>query len=170
MTNLSYLATDMEVNQTEAVAHTLLVEEFERLQEFGAGESKLTSISPTFLPFATTGRSQFDTNTEIRPDIQFFCNFSLFQSLPDSWAIDQLFPIMPIERLNEKPTRNCTLQDITCDSDGKITNFTTACSLSFLCQYPTCYLLRCYRYLPWRRYLCQALFCPQMLCKIIHIA
>ena len=52
-----------------------------------------------------------------------FCNFSLFQSLPDSWAIDQLFPIMPIQRLNERPTRHATLQDITCDSDGKISNF-----------------------------------------------
>ncbi|MCD8385337.1 MAG: biosynthetic arginine decarboxylase [Bacteroidales bacterium] len=58
------------------------------------------------------------------PD-KYFCNFSLFQSLPDSWAIDQLFPIMPIERLDEKPTKNCTLQDITCDSDGKIANFIT---------------------------------------------
>ncbi|MGI6232682.1 MAG: biosynthetic arginine decarboxylase [Prevotella sp.] len=55
---------------------------------------------------------------------KYFCNFSLFQSLPDSWAIDQLFPIMPIQRLNERPTRNATLQDITCDSDGKIANFT----------------------------------------------
>jgi arginine decarboxylase len=54
---------------------------------------------------------------------KYFCNFSLFQSLPDSWAIDQLFPIMPIQRLNERPTRNATLQDITCDSDGKIANF-----------------------------------------------
>ena len=54
---------------------------------------------------------------------KYFCNFSLFQSLPDSWAIDQLFPIMPIQRLNEAPTRNATLQDITCDSDGKIANF-----------------------------------------------
>ncbi len=54
---------------------------------------------------------------------KYFCNFSLFQSLPDSWGIDQLFPIMPIQRLNERPTRNCTLQDITCDSDGKIANF-----------------------------------------------
>ena len=54
---------------------------------------------------------------------QYFCNFSLFQSLPDSWAIDQLFPIMPIQRLTERPTRNATLQDITCDSDGKIANF-----------------------------------------------
>ena len=56
---------------------------------------------------------------------KYFCNFSLFQSLPDSWAIDQLFPIMPIPRLTERPTRNATLQDITCDSDGKITNFIT---------------------------------------------
>ena len=56
------------------------------------------------------------------PD-KYFCNFSLFQSLPDLWAIDQLFPIMPIQRLDEKPTRNCTIQDITCDSDGKIANF-----------------------------------------------
>lgn len=54
---------------------------------------------------------------------KYFCNFSLFQSLPDSWAIDQLFPIMPIQRLNEKPSRYATLQDITCDSDGKISNF-----------------------------------------------
>ena len=54
---------------------------------------------------------------------KYFCNFSLFQSLPDSWAIDQLFPIIPIQRLNEAPTRNATLQDITCDSDGKIANF-----------------------------------------------
>lgn len=56
---------------------------------------------------------------------KYFCNFSLFQSLPDSWAIDQLFPIMPIQRLTERPTRNATLQDMTCDSDGKITNFVT---------------------------------------------
>lgn len=54
---------------------------------------------------------------------RYFCNFSLFQSLPDSWAIDQLFPIMPIHRLDEEPTRRGTLQDITCDSDGKIDRF-----------------------------------------------
>lgn len=56
---------------------------------------------------------------------KYFCNFSLFQSLPDAWAIDQIFPIMPIQRLDERPTRNATIQDITCDSDGKITNFVT---------------------------------------------
>jgi arginine decarboxylase len=54
---------------------------------------------------------------------RYFCNFSLFQSLPDSWAIDQLFPIMPIHRLDEEPLRRGTLQDVTCDSDGKIDRF-----------------------------------------------
>ena len=53
----------------------------------------------------------------------YFCNFSVFQSLPDSWAIDQLFPIMPIHRLLEQPVRRGTLQDVTCDSDGKIDRF-----------------------------------------------
>ncbi|MEY2712371.1 MAG: hypothetical protein RLZZ217_391 [Planctomycetota bacterium] len=53
----------------------------------------------------------------------YFCNLSIFQSLPDIWAIKQLFPIMPIHRLDEKPTRKATLADITCDSDGKIDRF-----------------------------------------------
>jgi arginine decarboxylase len=53
----------------------------------------------------------------------YFCNFSVFQSLPDSWAIDHLFPVMPIHRLNEEPTRRAVLADITCDSDGKIDHF-----------------------------------------------
>jgi arginine decarboxylase len=53
----------------------------------------------------------------------YFCNFSVFQSLPDSWAIDQLFPVMPIHRLNEKPARAGVVADITCDSDGKIDHF-----------------------------------------------
>jgi arginine decarboxylase len=54
---------------------------------------------------------------------KYFCNFSLFQSIPDAWAIDQIFPIMPIHRLNEEPTISATIQDMTCDSDGKIDNF-----------------------------------------------
>lgn len=60
--------------------------------------------------------------SKMLPD-KYFCNFSLFQSLPDSWAIDQMFPIMPILRLDEKPTRTATIQDVTCDSDGKINCF-----------------------------------------------
>jgi arginine decarboxylase len=53
----------------------------------------------------------------------YFCNFSVFQSLPDSWAIDQLFPVLPIHRLHEEPSRRGILADITCDSDGKIDHF-----------------------------------------------
>jgi arginine decarboxylase len=53
----------------------------------------------------------------------YFCNFSVFQSVPDSWAIDQLFPVVPIHRLNEEPTNRAVLADITCDSDGKIDHF-----------------------------------------------
>ena len=56
---------------------------------------------------------------------KYFCNFSIFQSLPDSWGIDQVFPIMPLQRLNEEPDRQATLQDITCDSDGKVLSYIT---------------------------------------------
>jgi arginine decarboxylase len=52
-----------------------------------------------------------------------FCNFSLFQSLPDAWAIDQIFPVLPLSQLNEQPERRVILQDITCDSDGKIERY-----------------------------------------------
>jgi len=68
--------------------------------------------------------------SKLLPD-KYFCNFSLFQSLPDSWAIDQIFPILPIERLNEEPTNFATLQDITCDSDGKIDNFISTKNYSY---------------------------------------
>ncbi len=70
-----------------------------------------------------------DTFADIVRELQgtlvdrYFLNFSLFQSLPDSWAIDQLFPIMPVHRLDEEPLRHGTLQDVTCDSDGKIDRF-----------------------------------------------
>jgi arginine decarboxylase len=53
----------------------------------------------------------------------YFCNFSVFQSVPDSWAIDQLFPVVPIHRLEEEPSSRAVLADITCDSDGKIDHF-----------------------------------------------
>ena len=60
---------------------------------------------------------------EIALGDQFLCNFSVFQSLLDHWALGQLFPVMPIHRLNELPDRNATLVDITCDSDGKVSKF-----------------------------------------------
>ena len=72
---------------------------------------------------------EFRVLTKLLAD-KYFCNFSLFQSLPDLWAIDQIFPIMPIQRLGEKPNRVATLQDITCDSDGKISNFISTRNVS----------------------------------------
>jgi len=54
---------------------------------------------------------------------KYFCNFSLFQSVPDAWAIDQLFPIVPLHRLTERPDRRAALQDLTCDSDGQFHNY-----------------------------------------------
>jgi len=65
---------------------------------------------------------EFNSLSKLLSD-KYFCNFSLFQSLPDSWAIDQIFPIIPIHRNGERPIHNATLQDITCDSDGKIDSF-----------------------------------------------
>jgi len=64
----------------------------------------------------------FDEINEKLAD-KYFCNFSLFQSLPDIWAIDQIFPIVPLHRLDEAPDRRATIQDITCDSDGRIDHY-----------------------------------------------
>jgi arginine decarboxylase len=66
--------------------------------------------------------AEIDEIERVLADI-YYCNFSLFQSLPDSWAIDQLFPVMPIHRLHQRPTRNAIIADITCDCDGKIDRF-----------------------------------------------
>jgi len=80
--------------------------------------SKLLKLSKEFdyIPEELTGLQAMVSDT-------YFCNFSVFQSMPDAWAINQLFPIMPIHRLKEAPTRRAILGDITCDSDGKIDQF-----------------------------------------------
>jgi len=83
----------------------------------------------TIAAVARIAQKDRDEYSDIIDDLEatmvdrYFCNFSLFQSLPDSWAIDQIFPIMPIHRLDEEPTRRGTIQDVTCDSDGKIECF-----------------------------------------------
>jgi arginine decarboxylase len=85
------------------------------------------------LYFATCRRLASDESLrlprEIRDEInekladKYFCNFSVFQSIPDVWAIDQIFPIMPLHRLDEPPTRRAVLQDLTCDSDGHVERY-----------------------------------------------
>lgn len=96
------------------------------LRERSLAERLQTAIMNRIAQLASRDEEEYE---DILPDVnaqltdRYFCNFSLFQSLPDSWAIDQLFPIMPVHRLNEEPTRRGTLQDVTCDSDGKIDRF-----------------------------------------------
>lgn len=77
-------------------------------------------------------RKMKDPDEELQNNLQellsdtYFCNFSVFQSMPDSWAVGQLFPVLPIHRLNEEPTRKAVMVDLTCDSDGKIGQFIDA--------------------------------------------
>ena len=107
----------------------------EALDLFGLGMLDLRTRAQVERLFWSIAREVYEMANEIKhspeelkkiakmlPD-KYFCNFSLFQSLPDSWAIDQIFPIMPISRLDEKPERTATIQDITCDSDCEIDNF-----------------------------------------------
>ncbi len=70
----------------------------------------------------TAHREVLDELNEKLAD-KYFCNFSLFQSMPDTWAINQIFPIVPLHRLTERPTRRVVIQDLTCDSDGRIDNY-----------------------------------------------
>jgi arginine decarboxylase len=96
------------------------------LRERAIAEQIYVATANVLARFVQKNRDDFE---DIEADLQatlvdrYFCNFSLFQSLPDSWAIDQLFPIMPIHRLDEEPVRRGTIQDVTCDSDGKIDRF-----------------------------------------------
>ena len=76
-------------------------------------------------PTARAHRDILDELNEKLAD-KYFCNFSLFQSMPDHWAIDQIFPVVPLNRLNEAPTRRAVLQDITCDSDGRVDFYVNA--------------------------------------------
>jgi len=82
----------------------------------------VTTISKDIVHKLKVIPNEFENIEDIIADI-YYCNFSVFQSLPDSWAINQLFPIMPVHRLNEEPTRRALLSDITCDCDGKIDKF-----------------------------------------------
>ncbi len=79
-------------------------------------------VRETLRPTAKPQREMLDELNEKLAD-KYFCNMSVFQSLPDVWAIDQIFPIMPVHRLDETPTRRAVIQDMTCDSDGRIEQY-----------------------------------------------
>ncbi len=96
------------------------------LAERAVGEATTSEIYRDVVYFArTSGRRVAEEIEQLEHEIahKYVCNLSVFQSLPDSYAVGQLFPICPIHRLNERPTLWATIQDITCDSDGKIDKF-----------------------------------------------
>lgn len=115
--------------------HDALQARDEAMSLFSLGYMSLPMRAACERLFWSIGRKVLDTcakRGELPEEIEhlpetlsdiYFCNFSLFQSMPDSWAIDQLFPICPIHRLDEEPTRRGIMADITCDSDGKVDNF-----------------------------------------------
>ena len=95
------------------------------LEDRGLGQELFWGTCERALKFAKAVKhmpEEFE-DLEQRLAHKFICNFSVFQSIPDSWALEQLFPIMPIHRLNEIPERRGYLADLTCDSDGKVDNF-----------------------------------------------
>lgn len=95
------------------------------LEDRGLGQELFWGVCERAIKFAKLAKHMPEEFEDVERMLsrKFICNFSVFQSVPDSWAIDQLFPIMPIHRLNEAPDRKGYLADLTCDSDGKIDNF-----------------------------------------------
>ena len=95
------------------------------LEQRAKAEDLFRAIATKIVDIARNNSELEDIKYALEQELSdsYFCNFSVFQSLPDSWALDQLFPIMPIHRLQERPERRAVLVDITCDSDGHINNF-----------------------------------------------
>jgi arginine decarboxylase len=95
------------------------------LEDRAKGDVLFWEVCARALKFSKTAKvpeEEFDDLKKILAS-KYLCNFSLFRSAPDSWAIGQLFPIMPIHRLNEPPSDFATMVDVTCDSDGRIDHF-----------------------------------------------
>ncbi|MFQ3638562.1 MAG: biosynthetic arginine decarboxylase, partial [Chloracidobacterium sp.] len=95
------------------------------LEDRAKGEILFWEVCERTAKYAQNDKSMIDEYEELRQMLaaKYLCNFSIFRSLPDSWAIDQLFPIMPLHKLDKTPTELATLVDITCDSDGVIDKF-----------------------------------------------
>ena len=95
------------------------------LEERAKGEACFWEAAAKAVRWARTQKFLADEFVELEKQLheKVVCNFSVFQSIPDHWALDQLFPVVPIHRLREKPERRATLVDITCDSDGEIDKF-----------------------------------------------
>jgi arginine decarboxylase len=95
------------------------------LEDRAKAETLFWEIAGKAVRFSKTAKFVADEFVELEQLLhdKYLCNFSVFQSLPDHWALDQLFPVIPVHRLNESPARRATLVDITCDSDGQVEKF-----------------------------------------------
>jgi len=125
LTDRNLLETYHDATQARDEAMSLFSLGYMSLPMRAAAEQTFWAIGHKLLEKASKKGElpeEFESLPDLLSDI-YFCNFSIFQSMPDSWAIDQLFPIVPIHRLNEQPTRRGILGDITCDSDGKVDHF-----------------------------------------------
>ncbi len=101
------------------------------LRQMARAERIYLSLMARLKALATTDGLETDVDDQLKKAADIYhCNFSLFQSLPDVWAIDQLHPIVPLQNLNQTPDRRAVLSDITCDSDGKIDRFILADGVS----------------------------------------
>lgn len=135
MLDLQYIFEKVNKDNLNECFNDLLVAKQETLQLFTYGvlsleqrawcESMYFTIATKMLTIARSTPDSEDILAQLADELcdTYFCNFSVFQSAPDSWAVGQLFPVMPIHRLNEEPYHSATLADLTCDSDGKIEKF-----------------------------------------------
>jgi arginine decarboxylase len=124
--NSSLLETYHEVAHWLAEVHTMFNHGLLDLAERALAERLVSAVRTRLVgklnPSVPAHREALDELVDTLAD-KYFCNLSIFQSLPDVWAIDQVFPIVPLQRLAERPTRRAVLHDITCDSDGRIEHY-----------------------------------------------
>lgn len=133
--NLVDMYQDLTIKNCRETLHDTIEVREEILEQFNRGDLSLVErayadrvlkhLVAKLHSFASELKRPLEELEKLRSELYdlYYCNFSVFQSLPDFWAIDQLFPIMPIHRLKEEPTREALMADLTCDSDGKIDCF-----------------------------------------------
>jgi arginine decarboxylase len=121
--NINECFNDLQQAKTETLS--LFTYGVLNLQQRAWAESMYFAIATKMITIAKQVEDGEDILATISQELcdTYFCNFSVFQSIPDSWAVGQMFPVMPIHRLEEKPNREATLADLTCDSDGKVEKF-----------------------------------------------
>ena len=135
MQEMQYIFEKLTTENMNECFNDLLQAKIETLNQFTYGvlnltqrawcESMFFAIATKILGLAQNNKDYEDIAAELRERLcdTYFCNFSVFQSVPDSWAVGQLFPVMPIHNLKNEPYHEATLADLTCDSDGKIEKF-----------------------------------------------